>query len=266
MLGHLTGAAVTRVKIDGVQHEFSPLPGVHEDVVQFIQNLKLIDFKMSQKKTTIVTIEASGETVVTAGDVKCPTGIEVVNKNLPLATLADKKSVLKAEITVDYGQGYELPDEQEKKPVGVIVLDANYSPVVLVSYTVETTRVGRVTDLDRLVMDVTTNGSISPKDALQQAGAILAEYFNLLAGETEVYKVKEVVEEPIETRKPEKSTYLEELSLPTRVLNTLKKAGFETADEVKEAGEDGLSNVKNIGPKTVKMLLKKIDEAIENRG
>ncbi|MCA9392447.1 DNA-directed RNA polymerase subunit alpha [candidate division WWE3 bacterium] len=263
MLGHLSGAAIVRVKIDGVQHEFSSLPGVMEDAVQLVQNLKQVQFHMSSIKTTIVTLDASGEGEVKAGDLKCPTGLEVVNKDLHIATLSEKKSKLKLELTVEYGRGYELPDETEKKPVGTILVDANYSPIRLVSYTVETTRVGRVTDLDRLVMDITTDGSVSPKDAIQRASAILAKHLNLLAGDTEVFQTTTGDDEDEKSVRPEKKVYLEELGLPTRVLNTLKKSGYETAGDIMEVGEEGLNGVKNIGPKTVKMLLKKVEDAVE---
>lgn len=261
MLGHLSGAAITKVKIDGVTHEFSELKGVSEDAVTLIQNLKDIIFDMQQKKVTIVTLDASGEGDITAGDLHCPTGIEVVNKDHHIASLSDKKSKLKLELTVDYGKGYQLPDENEKKTLGTILVDANFSPVRLANYKVEATRVGRVTDLDRLVMDITTDGSITPKEAIQQSSAILTEYFQLLAGDTEVYEVKEEEEvEEVPATPETKKVYLEELELPTRVLNTLKKAGYETANDVHVAGEEGLRDVKNIGLKTVKMLLKKVEE------
>ncbi len=262
MLGHLMGASITKVKIDGVNHEFTALAGVHEDVVQLIQNLKQVHFSMTQVKTTIVTLDASGENDVKASDLKCPTGLEVLNKDLHIATLSDKKSHLKIELTVEYGQGYRLPAENEKKPIGVILVDANFSPVILSSFIVENTRVGHNTDLDRLIMDITTNGSITPKEAIQQASVILRDHFELLAGNTTVYTApKEEI--TVSAPKSEKGTYLEELGFPTRVLNTLKKAGYETAEEVKAAGEEGLAHVKNIGPKTVKMVLKKIDNATE---
>lgn len=264
LLGQLSGAAITRIKIDGATHEFATIKGVHEDVVSLVQNLKGVNFKMSQMKTTIVTLDVSGEGEITAGQIKCPTGIEVVNTDHHIATLSDKKSSLRIEITVEYGKGYRLPEDREKKPVGVIPIDANFSPVVLADYSVEDTRVGRVTNLDRLVMDVTTNGAITPKEAIQQASAILVEYFQLLAGETSVYQAPEEkveTENIVEPKVTVKETYLEELNLPTRVLNTLKKAGFETARDVRESGEEGLKGVKNIGPKTVKMLLKKVEEA-----
>ncbi len=264
MLGHLTGAAITRVKIDGVDHEFSPLKGVHEDVVQLIQNLKGVHFAMSQKKVTIVTLDVSGEREVTAGDLKCPTGIEVVNPDHHLVTLSDKKSKLRMELTIEYGKGYRLPNEREKKPVGVIMVDANFSPVELATYWVEATRVGQEVELDRLVFDVTTDGSISPKEAVQQASAILVEYFNLLAGETEVYRPeeeKDTDEEANESRGSESQMYLEEIGLPTRVLDTLKKSGCKTVEDLRKAGEDGFGGVRIIGSRTGAILRKIIERA-----
>lgn len=272
MLGYLYGAAITRLRVNDVSHEFSPLKGVHEDVVELIQNLKRVDFKMTmpdKKKVGIVTLdaigEASGEKEILAGDLKCPPEIEVVNKDFHIATLSGKKSKLTLELTVEYGQGYRLPDEREKKPVGVILIDANFSPVILVSFKVESTRIGQITDLDRLEMDITTDGSITPKQAVQKASAILAEYYQLLAGDTEVYQDEgaesDQAKEKAGTKKPpEPEIYLEELNLPTRVLNTLKKADYETVADLQEVGEEKLRKVKNIGPKTVDLLLKKIDD------
>jgi len=264
MLGYLWGAAITKLKINDTPHEFSSLKGVHEDVVELVQNLKLINFKMSQKKVHIVTLDVVGEREITAGELKCPTGIEVVNPDHHIATLSDKKSKLKMELTVEYGQGYRLPETQGKKPVGLVLIDANFSPVVLASYKVENTRVGRETELDRLIMDVTTDGSITPQEAIQQAAAILADKFELLAGdEIKVYRPEDVPAESVIAENVTKSkpkTYLEELNLPTRILNTLKKAGYETVEDLKDIDRDQMRRIKNIGPKTVDLLLEEVEK------
>jgi len=142
LVGNLSGAAVTKVKIEGASHEFSSIKGIMEDTVQLIQNIKGINFVMTQPKVMIVTLSASGEKSITAGDLKCPTGVEVVNKDHHVVTLTDKKSAVDMELTVEFGTGYRLPSADEKKSVGTILLDANFSPIVIATYTVENTRVG----------------------------------------------------------------------------------------------------------------------------
>lgn len=262
MLAYLDGSAVTRMKVNSLPHEFSPVKGVSEDVVQLVQNIKGINFKMTSPKVHIVTLQASGEGDVKAGDLKCPAGLEVTNPDHPIATLSDKKSKLSLELTVEFGHGYRLPDEREKRQVGTILIDANFSPVSLVSYSVESTRVGRASNYDRLIMDISTNGSINPVDAIKKAAAILAEKFQFIAGEeirvTRPGDGSDQVESDTRTPKVESKIYLEELNLPTRVLNTIKKAGYETVEDLQNLSEEDFAKIKNIGPKTVAMLMEKV--------
>lgn len=260
LLSSLTGAAITSVKIIGVSHEFSTIAGMKEDMVEFILNLKKITFKMEQPKPVITTLSVQGPKELTAADLKCPTGLEVVNKDLYLATLADKKSKLECEITVDYGRGYRLPPEEEGA-VGVILLDANFSPVNRVNYKVESTRVGRVTNLDRLIFEIWTNQSVEPLEVLKQVAAILVEEFEKIKGGTPVIRLEEDEKKPASTDSvpaPKVKVYLEELGLSTRTVNSLKKGGVETVEDVKKTGEEGLSKVKNVGPKTIKLVLDKV--------
>lgn len=261
MLSSLTGPAVTQVKITGVPHQFSTIPGVTEDTVQLILNLKKINFKMDIKKPVIITLEAKGPSEVKAKDLSCPTGIEVVNKDEYLATLADKKAKLEMEILIKYGRGYKLPETG--LGVGVLPVDSNFSPVTRVNYKVESTRVGRLTNLDKLILEVYTTGAVSPKDALQQSAAILAEKFLELKGEMEVERLPEEekeTEEKGELPKEEK-VYLEEVNLPTRVVNILKKAGYETLADFKDKDEEDLLQIKSIGPKTIALLMEKLEKA-----
>lgn len=261
LLSSLTGPAVTQVKITGVSHQFSTIPGVTEDTVQLILNLKKINFKMDIKKPVIITLEAKGPTEVKAKDLSCPTGIEVVNKDEYLATLADKKAKLEMEILIKYGRGYKLPEIG--LGVGVLPVDSNFSPVTRVNYKVESTRVGRLTNLDKLILEVYTTGAVSPKDALQQSAAILAEKFLELKGEMEVERLPEEekeTEEKGELPKEEK-VYLEEVNLPTRVVNILKKAGYETLADFKDKDEEDLLQIKSIGPKTIALLMEKLEKA-----
>lgn len=261
LLSSLAGTAITQVKIAKIPHEFSTIPGVKEDVVELLLNLKKINFKMTVKKPTIITFSAVGPREIKAGDIRCPTGIEVVNKNHYLATLADKKTKLEIEIMVEYDKGYRLP--QTGADVGNLPLDSNFSPVEKVSYQVESTRVGRITNLDRLIMDIYTNGITSPKDALQQAAAILVEQFKIVQGEAELEKLprqEKKEEKPKPSHSKKEVIYLEELNLPTRVLNTLKKTGIETVEEMQKKGEEEIRQIKNIGPKTIKLILEKVSK------
>jgi DNA-directed RNA polymerase subunit alpha len=262
MIGYLEGAAVTKLRVNGLPHEFSSIKGVMEDIVQLVQNIKGINFKMISPKVHIITYQSSGEKEIKAGDLKCPSGLEIINKDHHIATLSDKKSKFNLELTVEFGRGYRLPEEREKRQVGTIIIDANFSPVVLSSYTVESTRVGRVSNYDRLVMNITTNGSLTPIESIKKSAAILAEKFNYLAGEEmRVTRPGDEVEEEQSEQKPSRAEvkiYLEELNLPTRVLNTIKKAGYETVEDLRDLNQDDFHKIKNIGPKTVDMLLEKI--------
>lgn len=260
LLSSLPGAAVVQLKIAGVPHEFSSLPGVTEDTVQLILNLKKINFKMDIKKPTIVTLQVHGPCEIKAGDLSCPTGVEVVNKNEYLATLADKKTKLEMEVLVEYGRGYKLP--ATNTGIEVLPVDANFSPVTRVNYRVESTRVGRLTNLDKLILEISTTGAVSPKDAVQQSAAILVEKFSLLASGMEVERLPEEEKEKEEIKKIEKEekAYLEEIGLPTRVVNILKKAGYESLDDLQGKTAEDLREVKNIGPKTIALIMEKLEQ------
>lgn len=215
LLSSMEGAAAVKVKIDGVPHEFTTVPGVKEDVVDIILNLKRVRFKLAGIDSAKVELDAKGEKEVKAKDLKAPTGVEVVNPDQPIATITDKKAELKMEIEVERGVGY-LPVEQrqkEKLSVGEIAIDALYNPVRKVSYRVEDIRVGERTDYNRLFLEIETDGSISPKEALKRAVDILMEQFGAV-GNSEVLEVKKrapakkeelVTEESVEAEeKPKK--------------------------------------------------------------
>lgn len=261
LLSQLGGAAITKVKIAGAAHQFAVLPGVKEDGVELLLNLKKIHFQMTKKVTTIVVLSAQGPGEVLASQIECPTGIEVINKDFQIARLSDKKTKLEMEITVEYNKGYRLAESSPG--VGVLSLDANFSPVERVNFRVEEARVGRLTNFDRLILEIWTNGSIEPKDGLKQAAAILAEQFEKIAQGTPVEKIENPnlassLTEVAPVKSAEEEVYLEELGLPTRTLNTLKKAGIETAKDVLGKSAEELSQIKHIGPKTVELILKKV--------
>lgn len=261
LLSQLGGAAITKVKITGAPHQFAVLPGVKEDGVELLLNLKKIHFQMTKKVTTIVVLNVQGPGEVFASQIQCPTGIEVVNKDFEIARLADKKTNLAMEITVEYNKGYRLAESSPG--VAVLSLDANFSPVERVNFRVEEARVGRLTNFDRLILEIWTNGSIEPKEGLKQAAAILQEQFGKISQGTPVEKIENPnltssLMEVVPTKSAQEEVYLEELGLPTRTLNTLKKAGIETAKDVLGKSAEELSQIKHIGPKTVELILKKV--------
>jgi len=264
LLSYLPGAAVTEVIIDGVPHEFSTVPGLREDVIELVLNIKKIIFKMEVAKPLIVTLDATGPGEVKAGDLKCPTGIEVLNKDMVLAHLADKKSRLKMELKVEFGRGYHLVDQQKSK-VGLILVDADFSPVKTVAYRVEPARVGRVTGLDQIVFDIKTDGSITALEALKEASGVLEEHFALLKGDIEVREVwhEDQVEKRVIPQKPPRPVYLEEFNLPTRLTNALREAGIQTIEDVKKAGLEKLKKVKNVGPKSVELLTQTLGQFLQ---
>jgi DNA-directed RNA polymerase subunit alpha len=258
LLSHLTGAAVTKLRIDGASHEFSTLPGVKEDVVQILLRVKMVRFAVHSDQPQTVRLEAKGIGVVTAKDLQCPAGVEVANPDLEILTLTEAKAKVSLELTVEQGRGYQAVRE-ENLPIGVMGLDAKFSPVTRVSYIVEDTRVGQMTNLDKLTMEVTTDGSLSPAEAFAQASALLVEAFGSLDGKTEV---EPVVKAPVKAKKSttdlDDTSSLEDLGVSTRVLNSLKKAGIETVGDMRAKSRDELLAVKNLGEKSLDEVLKKI--------
>ncbi|MBU0708628.1 DNA-directed RNA polymerase subunit alpha [Patescibacteria group bacterium] len=258
MLSYLSGAAVTEMRIGEVPHEFSTIKGVKEDVIELMLNVKRVNFKMDSLKPLIVTIEAEGVGKVKAGDLKCPAGLEILNKDLVLANLTDKKAKLRMELKVENGRGYALVDQQQAK-VGVILIDADFSPVRKVAYRVEPVRKGRVSGLDQVVFEIVTDGSTTPRDALRQAAAVLEEHFSLLKEGAEVqvtWDETQEVKKEVEVVSSPPLEYLEELNLPTRLLNALKEAGVQTLEDIDRVGEEGLLKIKNVGPKSISLISK----------
>jgi len=185
LLSSLQGAAITSIRIDGVSHEFSTIKGVTEDVVDLILNLKQIRFQLEGDEPQVVVLDVKGPKKVTAADFKCPTGVKVTNKTAPVAELVASGKLL-LEATVEKGRGY-LPTElrkEEKLPIGVIAIDAAFAPIKRVNFQIENTRVGKMTNFDKLVLEVETDGSITPQNALMQASDILVDHFQVLAGPT----------------------------------------------------------------------------------
>lgn len=260
LLTSLSGAAITKVTIDGVTHQFTSFEGMTEDVVELILNLKQIRVKAESADPGTLRLNVKGAKEVTAADIECEAGFEVINKDLYLATLAKGKN-LSIEMVVESGVGYKLASETESEAVGQISIDALFSPVIKVSYKVEATRVGRRTDFDKIVFDIETDGTISPLDAIKQAAEILIKQFTQIVNPV----VKEVKEELVSMSPEEVETMkltVEELDLPTRIANALRKGGFETVADLTRSPKDEISRVKNLGGKSIDL----IEEALGKKG
>lgn len=259
LLSSLPGSAVTSVIVDGVKHQFQSLEGLKEDVVEFILNLKKLRVKLADGQKATIHLDVVGPKEVTASDIDLPTGVEIANPELYLGTLSDKKSKLSAEIVVESGYGYSLADERLTGVVGVIPVDATFTPVIRVNYRQEATRVGRQTNLDRLVLEIWTDGTISPSEALKMAAKLLVTYF------LQVYEPKAELEQANVAVTPTISDdvlkmLIEELDLPTRLENALKNGGIETVGQLLGTPRKDLLKIKNLGGKSLGVVEEKLRE------
>lgn len=249
MLTSLEGAAATQVSIDGVRHQFTTLDGLQENIIEFLLGLKNVSFRLETDGPVVVKINQKGKKTLTAADLECPAGVSVANPEQVLGDLTSDKAKLKAEITVAKGIGYVTADEHATDEIGVIPLDSIFSPVLNAHYTVEATRVGRRTDLDRIVLIVTTNGTIAPEDAAKEAARILSSYFNQL------HSPQEVEEAATPSLILGQDIAVEELDLPTRLSNALKKGGFKRLSDFAKANRSDLLKVKNLGEKSIDEII-----------
>jgi len=262
LLSSLPGAAVTSVKIEGVLHEFSTIPGVVEDTTDIILNLKNLALKIHSDEPKILRIEAEGEGEVKAGDIIADADVEILNPELHIATL-EKDGRLFMEITAQKGRGY-VPAEKNKRDdhaIGVIPVDSLYSPVHKVNYIVENTRVGQVTDYDKLTLEVWTNGSLAPDEAVSTAAQILVDYFKLFVGLADRV-TPEVNVAPKEEEKKDRllDMTIEELDLSVRSYNCLKRAGINTVGELIQRTEEDMMKVRNLGKKSLEEVVQKLAE------
>ena len=266
MLSSLPGAAVSRVKIEGVLHEFSSIPGVKEDVTEIIMNLKSLAIKnmSSTNEPKTAYIEFEGEGVVRASDIQCDQDIVIVNSDQVIATLSGgKESKLYMELTITKGRGYVSAEKNKSEdlPIGVIAVDSIYTPVERVNMTVENTRVGQVTDYDKLTLDVYTNGTLAPDEAVSLAAKVLSEHLGLFIDLSENAKTAEVM---VEKEDDEKEKVLEmsidELELSVRSYNCLKRAGINTVEELCNRTSEDMMKVRNLGRKSLEEVLAKLKE------
>ncbi len=264
LLSSLEGATVTSVRISDVSHEFSSIPGIKEDVTQLLLQVKQMRLRMVSGETARMRLEVSGEGTVTAADVVPPPEVEIVNPDLYLFTVDDPKTKLDMEFTVQKGRGYSPSDERGRMPIGELPVDAIFSPVKRVNFDVERARVGQDTNYDRLVIEVWTDGTIRPEEALSQSARILIAHLRDLAGVSEeslTIGTSEAVAPKISSEVLE--TPIEQLDLSVRVFNSLKRTGITTVGEVLELlnkGEDAVLSIRNFGEKSLDELREKLRE------
>lgn len=263
LLSSLPGVAVTSIKIDGVVHEFSTIEGVKEDVTEIVLNVKGITAKLYSDTPKTVRIEASGEGEVTAGSIQQDAEIEVLNPDWHIATLADGAKLI-MELVFDKGRGY-VPAERNKQAaeqasLNALPVDSIYTPVLKVNYTVENTRVGQITDYDKLTLEVWTDGTISAKEAVSLAARIMTEHLNLFVTlSQEAMDAEIIVEKDDKGKEKALEMTIEELDLSVRSFNCLKRAGINTVEDLINKSEDEMMKVRNLGRKSLEEVMAKLD-------
>ena len=269
LLSSLPGVAVTNIKIDGVLHEFSTIPGVKEDVTEIVLNVKGITAKLHTNSPKTVVIDVIGDQVVTAGDIKQDTDIEILNPNHHIATVAQGERFY-MELTFDNGRGYVSQDRNKQihtsllgsnvsAPIGTIYTDSIYTPVYNVRYTVDSTRVGTVTDYDKLTIEIETNGTISAKEAVSLGAKILNEHLNLFVDLSEEARNESIMVEREETIKEKVlEMTIEELDMSVRSFNCLKRAGIDTVEDLTNRTEEDMIKVRNLGKKSLEEVIQKL--------
>ena len=260
LLSSLPGTAVTSIKVAGIQHEFSTIPGVKEDMTEIVLNVKSIIAKLHTEEVKTVYIEATGECEVTAGDIKADGEVEILNPDLHIATLGPGAS-LNIELTLSHGRGYD-PAERNKSAqtvIGVIPVDSVYTPVKKVNYTVENTRVGDSTYFDKLTLEVWTNGTIDARDAVSLGARILVDHFLLFTDLSETMGSASTVVEKAETQRDKVlELTIEELDLSVRSFNCLKRAGINTVEDLISKTQDEMMKVRNLGRKSLEEVINKL--------
>jgi DNA-directed RNA polymerase subunit alpha len=259
LLSSLPGAAVTSIRIDGAQHEFQDIPNVTEDVTEIVLNVKKLRLRSFSDHPVSMRLEVNGERVVTAADILAPSTVEIVNPDLYIATLDNDEARLEMELVVETGKGYVPADSKEDQPIGVIPVDAIYTPVQKVNYNVEHTRVGQITNYDKIVLEIWTDGTITPDEALRQSADILVRHFTQLANYRAV--LIEPEKAPLSSMPiPPKiyETPIEELDLSVRAYNCLKRSNITKVGQVLSMNEDDLLGVRNFGEKSLQELREKL--------
>ena len=262
LLSSLPGVAVYAIRIEGVLHEFSTVPGVKEDVTEIILSLKELSATIDDEEPKVLRIQAEGPCEVKGSDIICPPEVEIINKDLHIATL-DEDSKLNMEIYVNKGRGYISAEENknDSMPIGVLPVDSIYTPIEKVSYHVENTRVGQRSDFDKLTLEVMTNGSINPQEGISLAAKVLDEHLKLFIDLTEhVGNVEIMVEKEEDKKEKVLEMTIEELDLSVRSYNCLKRAGINTVEELANKSEEDMMKVRNLGKKSLEEVIQKLEE------
>ena len=257
LLSSLKGAAITELRIEGVRHQFSNLEGLKEDIIELILNVKQLRIKYEEEKEIMLKLSAKGPGKVRAADIKTPANVEIINGDLELANLADKKAKLNIEMKLGTGFGFSPAEERKADNIQIIPIDAIFSPIRRFNYKVETTRVGRKTDFNKLILEIWTDGTIEPKQALEEGAENLVDYFK------QIYKpVFEKIEKKVKPPKNQGflSLTVEELDLPTRIINALVKGGYKTVKDLTEVKKAKIVSVKNLGGKSILIVEDKLKE------
>jgi len=260
LLTSIPGAAVTSVKISGAKHKFSTIPGVKENIVDLLLNIKNLNFRLLDgAEQSKASLSVKGAKEATGKDFDLPENVEIVNKDCYIASVNDKKAKLEVELTIEQGLGYSSAEERRSGTLGVIPTDAVFTPVKRVSYEVSATRVGRQTDLDKLLLNIWTNGVVDPKDALEEASKILTSYF------LQIYEPRVAASSEPEAAKPAFSDSvskmtIDELDLPTRIYNGLRNSGIETLGELLTTNRKDLLSIRNMGAKSIAIVEGKLKE------
>ena len=261
LLSSLEGCAVTSIKIDGVLHEFSTIQGVKEDVTEIVLNMKSLVAKLFETSPKVVEIAAEGPCEVTAADIKCDNEVEILNPELHIATLGEGAK-LNMEITIDKGRGY-VPSERNKQGnnvIGILPIDSIYTPVVKANHTGDTTRVGQITDDDKLTLDVWTNGVINAEEAVSLAAKVLTEHLNLFVNLSDKASSAEVMVEKDDKGKEKiLEMTIEDLDLSVRSFNCLKRAGINTVEDLINKSEEDMMKVRNLGRKSLEEVVQKLN-------
>lgn len=262
MLSSLPGVAVTSVKIEGVLHEFSTIPGVKEDVIEILLNLKGLAANVYSDEPKVICIQASEEGVITAGDILADSEVDILNPEMHIATLA-KGATLNMEMRVEKGRGYVAADKNKYlgMPIGTIPMDSIFSPIKKVIFLVENTRVGQITDFDKLTLDIWTDGTTNPEEALSLAAKVLSEHLNLFINLTEHATTVEIMVEKEESEKERiREMSIEELELSVRSSNCLRRANIDTVEKLTQKSEEDMIKVRNLGRKSLNEIKHKLAE------
>lgn len=264
MLSSLPGSAITSVKIEGVMHEFQTIDGIMEDVTSIVLNLKNVVVKNHTEEDAVIRLITDKEGVVTAGDIECPSDVEIINKDQEIATIV-KGGSLNMEMTVSNGRGFVRAEANKKlmgdTKVGVIAIDSNYSPIERVNIAVEDARVGQATNYDKLILEVWTNGAMKPEEAIALASRIIIEHFEILTELNSIADIKGLMTEKDEDPKVKAlETSIDDMEFSVRAYNCLKRSGINTMQDLVNRKESDMMKIRNLGKKSLKEVLDKVKE------